>query len=487
MIGLSLVINNAKNVIGDYLYTPEENKPQISFFKYVLRKNTNFFITNTTILDKSYNISNLLNINDPIDIKNVLSGDIDLLSNLYISFYLPDIYSNDKLKFKWVDNIAALLIKKAVFTINSQEFDSFTGEWLCIWNELTSPTKDAFNKMSGNSIEITNPRSTENIIRIRNNIISDFDYPSSDKNNSSNSPSISSKWVTIQLPFWFTKSPSLALPIFGNIYANNNMSLNITFENIEKLYTVYSDVYNINISPSHYNYLNNTNININNFIKNDNIIVKIIATTITLDSTEKEQLAKACSGSDINYMIETVRTLSTYFEPYSTGVRRIDIISNTPIKQLVWTLNRADAIDNFNDILNYSYNIPFNNEYSIMKNAAINVETEELYSQEAFYYNKIQPYQYFNTIPKQGIYLKSFSLFPDKSMHSGSFNTNNLRVNITMMFNKYEPSILDNMYEKKYKKKYIDNNTINIRNVIYITEYNFINIVVNTIGLKFVK
>lgn len=489
MIGYILVVNNSRNNIGNYLYNTEvldNNKPEIkiSFYKYVFRKITNFFITNHTIYDKTFNITNLQNINDPIILKETITGDIDLLSNLYISFYLPEIYSNDKYKFKWVDNIAALLIKKATFNINSQEIDSFTGEWLCVWNELSSQIKDNFNNMSGNSIDITNPRSTENIIRIRNNIISDFDYPSSDINNS---PSISSKWITIKLPFWFSKSPSLSLPIFGRIYEKNNMEINITFENIENLYTVYSDVYNMNISPSHYNNLNNTNISINNFIKNTNIGVKIIASCVTLDTVEKNELAAACASSSINYMFETVRTISNNFEPFSTGIRRVNIISNNPIKQLIWTLNRSDTIQNFNDTLNYSYNIPINNEKSIMKNAAINFDNNEIYSNESYFYNKIQPYQYFNTIPKQGIYLQSFSLFPDKYIHSGSFNTDSHNIDITMMFNKYEPSVLDYMYEKKFKKKYIDNNTINIKNTIYITEYNFISIVINTIGLKFVK
>lgn len=485
MIGLTLLVNNSNNVIGNYLYGNQQ--PQISFFKYVMRRNTNFFITNHTILDKTYSINNLSGINDPIYLNKDLSGDIDLLSNLYISFHLPEIYSTDKYKFKWVDNIAAILIKKASFTIDGQEIDSFTGEWLCIWNELTSSVKENFNKMSGNNISITNPRSTENIIRIRNNIISDFDYPSSDINNQNSSPSISSKWITIQMPFWFSKAPNLALPIFGNIYANNQMYINISFEDIENLYTVYSDVYNMNISRGHYNTLYNTNISINNFIKNNNIGVKVIATVITLDDVEKNILTDAASKSEITYMIENVRIQSSLFEPGSTGIRRIDVSRKFLIKELVWTLNRSDSITNFNDILNYSYNIPFNNEKSIMKNAYINWNNDQLLSpQESFYFNTIQPYQYHNTIPKQGIYLYSFSIFPDKSMHSGSYNSSGYNtININMSFNNYESSILDNMYEKKFKRKYTDNNIVNIRNTLYLVEYNFISIIINKIGLKF--
>ena len=486
MIGLTLVNNNATNTIGNYLYGSIQ--PQISFFKYVMRRNTNFFITNHTMINITTGIQDLEKYNESIKLQDYISGDIDLLSNLYISFYLPEIYSNDKYKFKWVDNIAALLIKNISFEIDGQEIDSFTGEWLYVWNELSSSIKDNFNKMSGNSIEITNPQTIEKIIRIKNNIISDFDYPSSDINNSS--PSIPSKWVTVQLPFWFTKSPNLALPIFGNIYNNNNMYINYTLENIEKLYTIYSDVYNMNISPQHYNTLHAETINITNFTKDikPNIGIKMIATVITLDYTEKNLLAESANKTEITYMIESIRKQEDIFQAGSTGIRNIDVSRKSLIKELVWTLKRNDSINNFNDTLNYSYNIPFNNEKSIMKNAYINWGKNSLLSeQESFYFNKIQPYQYHNTIPKQGIYLYSFSLLPDKSIHSGSYNSagNTEIININMTFNNYEPSVLDYMYEKKYKKKYNSHYTVDLISTLYIVEHKFIIIKTNQIKLKY--
>ena len=113
---LSLLQNNTATNIGQELYN--STQPQFSFFKYVLRRNTNFFNTNIDIYHKTHNITNLENINDPIEIKKDISGDVDLLSNLYISFYLPDIYSSSKYKFKWVENIGALLIKNAIWLIN---------------------------------------------------------------------------------------------------------------------------------------------------------------------------------------------------------------------------------------------------------------------------------------------------------------------------------------------------------------------------------
>jgi hypothetical protein len=476
--GLSILLQNKQNNIATELYY----NPQISFFKYVFRRNTNFFMQNIEIYNKTHNITNLNNIKDEIDLNSELNGDLDLLSNLYISFYLPKIYSDNKYRFKWVENIGALLIKNAVFTINGQDIDSFTGEWLCVWNELNSTVKETFNKMSGNTIETNNPRSNENIIRIKNNIISYFDYPSSDKNNLNNPPSIEGKWVTVKLPFWFSKAPNLALPIFGTIWKENTFKLNITYEDIENLYTVYSDVYNMNISPKHYNELHKENISINNFIQTENILIKISAGCIILDD-DKETLNKSTSDG-ITYLYETVRIKS---DPYIQNNINVEIRSRFLIKELIWTLKRSDAITNFNDLLNYSYNIPFNNEKNILKDAKITWENEDVISlRDSFYFNQIQPYEYHNTIPKQGIYLYSFSLLPGKSIHSGSYNnTGSDKINIHMNLNSYQPSILDDMYEKKFNNKYNKKYNVSIYNTLYITEYNFLIIMNKKIKLRY--
>ena len=485
---LNLLNINKINNLGQDLYN--DLQPQFSFFKYVLRRNTNFFSGNINIYNNTANITNLDRLNLDIKLKDVINGDIDLLSDLYISFYLPDIYSNSKYKFKWVENIGALLIKEAIFTINSIDIDSFTGEWLCVWNELTSTNKDTFNKMTGNGIDINNPRTSENIIRIKNNIISDFDYPSSDKNNPNNPPSIPGKWISVQLPFWFTKAPNLALPIFGNIWQNNEFNIKISFENIEKLYTIYSDVYNMNVSPSYYNSLHNDNISIENFLKNNNILINIITTVILVDVNEKISIDNSCkSANGLIFLYEKVKKKTKEFEPLSTALRTISIEPGFLIKEILWTLRRSDCISKFNDTLNYSYNIPFNNENSILKKASIDWEgLEFMIETDSYYYNKIQPYQYHNAMPKQGIYIYSFSLLPSKSIHSGSYNSSyNSKdgININMHFNEYKPSVLDNMYQKKFNNSYINNNTVNIESVLYIIEHNFLQISQYIIGLRF--
>jgi hypothetical protein len=287
-------------------------------------------------------LSNMHKGND-YSVKLATIPDVNLLSNLHLIFKLPAIFSNNKYKFKWIENVGALLIKKATIVINNSVIDTITGEWLVIWNELTMPVKNNFNYMSGNVEALTNPRKPETTIRIKNNIISSFDYL--DSTNSS-SPSIESRDVITPLPFWFTKNPSLALPIF-KLASSNDIYLKIEFEDIEKLYTVYSSVYNMHIAPSFYNLIHNKNININTFIKQDVFRAHIEAFYVILDQVEYNQISNAAFK---DYLIESISIISDNFvASMAETVNNITINSKLGVKEIIWTLKRADSVDNFND------------------------------------------------------------------------------------------------------------------------------------------
>ena len=88
--------------------------PQISFFSYAYKKHTNYAMENFTlqIVNKPDNIKTMHN----SGLRSVLLSEnpnIDLLSNIFFVFKLPNVYSDDKYKFKWVENIGSLIIKNA--------------------------------------------------------------------------------------------------------------------------------------------------------------------------------------------------------------------------------------------------------------------------------------------------------------------------------------------------------------------------------------
>jgi hypothetical protein len=54
-----------------------------------------------------------------------------------------------------------------------------------------------------------------------------------------------------------------------------------------------------------------------------------------------------------------------------------------------------------------------------------------------------------------------------------------------MNLNSYQPSILDDMYEKKFNNKYNKKYNVSIYNTLYITEYNFLIIMNKKIKLRY--
>lgn len=458
--------------------------PKISFFNYAYKKHTNFAIEN--IRHEFINYPSLLSdMHIGGDYTINLDGnksDIDLLSNTVLIFKLPDIYSSNFYKFKWIDNIGCMIVRNASIRIDNALIENINGEWLYVWNELTSLNKDSFNNMTGKIEELNNPRRPETTIRIENNIISDYDYLSSDKNDVNN-PSIKKRTLVIPLPFWYSKHPSMALPLIKLI--DRRVTLKIEFENIENLYTIYSPIYNMNISPTHYNEIHNTNININNFIINNTFSSYIEASYIILDNYER----KILSDSSINeYLFETMITNTNIISGGINTIRTIDIKSQLQIKELIWTLKRRDSVNKFNDYFNYSYSIPINNEKSILKSASIiwdkGVVNARVEDKEAFFYNTIQPYQFHSCVPKQGIYCYSYSIYPEKWFPSGSYNAAGVTTKLILTLNEYPNNFIDTIYNNSnYNINTLDSNDIIY--TVYTIQYNILSFISGTVGLKF--
>jgi hypothetical protein len=467
---LQLTIEGQMNI-------PLYYNPDISFFTYAYKKHTNFAIENIihTFINTPGTITNMHK-GVEFNINLAANPNVDLLSNLYFVFKLPNIYSSDKLRFKWVENIGSLIIKSASIWINSKKIDTIEGKWLIVWNELSMPVKDAYNTMTGNIPEFTNPRKKETTFRIKNNIISEYDYMASDKTNVNN-PSIKERYITVPLPFWFSKNQGLSLPIC-KFCSTCPVYLKFEFENIEKLYTVYSDVYNMNISPSYYNQINGTKISLNDFIlpTDDIFSAYVDATFIILDNFERQTiLNKAVT----EFLIEGVKIDNhTVISGGTDSIRTIEVNSQLLVKEIIWTLNRVDSIDKFNDNCNYTYSIPINNEISIMKSALIlwdktATRTEE---KDAYFYNNIQPYQHHSIIPRQGIYCYSFSLFPEKWFPSGCYNAAGTKTTLVIKLNNYKLSLLDELHLKKFGENYKMATSNDIKITVYTVQYNILKI-----------
>jgi len=206
--------------------------PEISFFKTVYRRHTNFSMESVrqTFLTKP-----VLELNTRGSFTCRINRVADLLKEVYLCFTLPAIYSTDKHRFQWIENFAKYAIYNYSVKLDTQTIDQRYGEWMDIWSELSisSDKKNIYDKMSANTSEVSSPLVRTKKITIRNNKLIYQYYPVG----VTGSPSIPQSKYFIPLDFWFTKEPGLALPLIALQY--QNLDITIEFRSLVELCQIY--------------------------------------------------------------------------------------------------------------------------------------------------------------------------------------------------------------------------------------------------------
>jgi hypothetical protein len=320
------------------------------------------------------------------------------------------------------------MIYSASVRVDTNLVDIQYGEWLDLWNELTltSSKRDAYNKMTGNIYEFTNPTSLNNRIVITNNWLDYQYYPAYTVVNGVATPSIPSRRFFVPLNFWFTKNPGLALPLVSLQY--QKVEITIEFRGIEDLYQVYDTNTGKYYSPIKYRslYPNGTDISIGSFLVpgggGPNAQIDIDAyldcNFIFLDDDERRQMA----ADSRDYLVE--RVFRNDIEGY-TNVGVMDLVIQNPVKEIIWIIRRRDVVD-YNEWTNFSYNMPYDASQPkqiILKTAKILWNGLDRFEEKPYeFFNQIQPYQYHTSSPRDGVQVFSFSIYPEKTQPSGAFN-----------------------------------------------------------------
>ena len=448
--------------------------PEISFYKFAYKKHTNFAFESIRL---EFEISPLLDRKDTI-YKCKISRYADLLSNLYFVYKLPAIYSNETYKFRWIKNIGTLLIKRAYISVGSTIVDTITGEYLLINNELTLDKKDNYDNITGNIKNLYNPSLPVPILKINNNYFTDISYPIGDKDK--DIPSIEEREIIIPLSFNFTKHSSLALLLLK--LQASEIYVNIELEDIENLYQVHVNNYDLYVSPKFYNYIfPNDIIDISKFIKNNFLSAFIEANYIFLDNDERALM-----------MIQPITTIlieqifiSNYYA-VKAGKELATTIelngANNHNKEIIWTLKRDDY-RNFNNFTNYTNDILEDSSKPIMTSAIINFnKTNRIEQKDANFFNLIQPYQHHSSLPKQGIYVYSFAIQPEKWIPTGSFNGSCISTSLVVYVNKEDNEYVNEKMRKMGKDEYSYNYELRYYvKCLNILEYNS-----GTLGIKYI-
>lgn len=429
--------------------------PEISYFKMVYKRHTNFSMESVR---QSFNTKPTLDVKGNTYTCRI-SRIADLLQEIFLSVELPDIYSSTKFRFRWIPNIANYMLNTCSIRIDTQLIDQTWGEWMDIWNELslTADKRDGYNKLTGNIDEFINPRTLNPYIVIDNNNISYSYYPAG---TDTDHPSIKKRRLFIPLPFWFTKNPGLALPLIALQY--QNIDITVELRSVEELYQLYIPSSGVYVSPREYRRLStstyvtqminddivlgdvNDDVSIQRFTvplgqsyANKSASIDIDAylecNYIFLDESERRNIA----SNSQEYLVERVHRVE---REGITVQGTIDLILQNPIKELLWIARRSDIQDT-NTWADFT-----NKGKTILKTAKLIWNGMERFEDKSSeYFNYIQPFQYHSRCPRDGIYVYSFALYPEKSQPSGSFNAST--INKIQMYVSTNPPTENHSYE----------------------------------------
>jgi len=426
MTGGSLNLASAKGMTEDVINL----NPQITFFKKVYKRHTNFGIENI-----QQDINTTVDFGSSADITITKTG--TLISDMYMEFTLPPaagsggvnsndvaisgldsdgVVSNFKEYAHWVNGVGYAIIDNIKLILNNDTVDKHTGLWYDIWNELSDPNRTEWP------------------------LVGKYDYndrkTAIDKTNSR---------YYVPLKFYFNRNPGLAIPIFllneGDIKIEFTLNSVIDLVNFKKRTYVTTAI--------------DTTVSLSTF--------KFFTTYIFLEPSEELRIS---SNLPSEYLIETLDIHDNVSASDLSG-----IVFENPVKEIVWVFRHklrlysadvgSDAIPkmntlsdthtgapktvanandtnlNPNDIFNYAAQVEnFSGSgygtYDTFNTLSLKIANQERFATtDATFFRTMQPYKHHSNIPggskkenerKKYIYVYSFSLSPEDYQPSGSYN-----------------------------------------------------------------
>jgi len=172
--------------------------PQITFFKVVYRRHTNFSMESVV---QTFNG----NVGFGNRVTCTVSRNGDLINRMYLQVSLGALTSG-KAYSEWVGH---QLIKSVEIEIGGQRIDKHYGDWLHIWNELsqTAGHYEGYKAM-----------------------VSGVDSSMGASNNDLTLAPGAARELYIPLQFWFCRNPGLALPLIALQY--HEVKINIEFASL---------------------------------------------------------------------------------------------------------------------------------------------------------------------------------------------------------------------------------------------------------------
>ena len=256
--------------------------PQISFFKTVYRRHTNFSIE---ALEQNFT-GTVANIGGTVRADIITNG--DLVTEMWLDVKIPSgiVEATATQCLTYTFNTGHALIEEVKLNIGGNTIDKHTGAFMNVHTELTDHTDKEKNILNRNRFF--------------------------DDNAVTGSAGCNDLQLYIPLKFWFNRHKGLALPLVA-IY-NEPVSVELKTRHVLGLFNVNHETATLD-DLSH--------------DANKKIEVKLYANTIYLDKDERRRFAET---QQHEYLIEQVQEQVISFQ------KRVPFNFNYPVKELIWTI-----------------------------------------------------------------------------------------------------------------------------------------------------
>ena len=402
--------------------------PQITFFKVVYRRHTNFSIESiqqtfngtagfgkkiNCAISRSGDLASSMLLDVVVNIPEYVQGDYGVITGL-----VPGV--------SWAASpfLGHRLIKYVDIDIGGQRIDRHYGEWMHIWSQLVLPEskKTGFEEMIGHKLGVVGSGAAATA-PFSNASVADTDYY---------------KTVHLQIPlqFWFCRNPGLAIPLIALQY--HDVKITVEFNDIQDCFNRYTNVTWGSGLPD----------NLNNSVTLGD--TSLWVDYIYLDTDERRRFAQLTH----TYLIEQVQHPGA--ETCRAGTNNLKLPFNHPVKELVWVIQN-DTFVAKGEWYNYTNDSvvngvgplfpggKFTNVTSLSINncvtASIKLNSQDRISDRTGdYFNQTQPYYHHTRIPYTGINCYSFALRPEEHQPSGTCNFSRID-NASLYFNALGPKV----------------------------------------------
>jgi len=351
--------------------------PQITFFKVVYRRHTNFAVES---IEQTFN--------GQADfgkrVTATISRNGDLIQQMYLELVMPDAGSSTQV---WTYGVGNALVKQAEIEIGGQLIDRQYGDWMNIWTELTIPAgkRAGYDNMVGNA------------------------KPSGSNQTGTLSANAGPVRLYVPLQFWFNRNPGLALPLIALQY--HEVKLNLELRSAAELTNTTAPDSGITLG------------------------CKLYVDYVYLDTDERRRFAQVSH----EYLIEQVQFTGSESITGTDNNKNVTLNFNHPVKELIWvhvpTSNATAVASTGNRWFNYSGTSGATTDIDSFTTALLQLNGHDRFSVRfADYFRKVQNYEHHCRVPRVGkdldtddarnqyIYTYSFALSPEEHQPSGTCN-----------------------------------------------------------------